>query len=410
MTKKWDGSIWLATVAMLVLGYAVFYALALRPASDLSIHATWAAEGDFLHLRTFFHHGAHPLWHMLVAAVLLTGLPLAQSAALVTALLKAMEVWLLIRLSAKLLGRDGWLPTVCGLVAGLVTAVWIPWINPTVYLGVGSPNTWHSPTQMAAMVMMLLCVPLTARCVDTFRRRLPEQGAKANVGARDALTLSLLLLLSLAAKPTFMQAFLPAACLYFLALWIRKPRNSAFIGRMMLVAAPAVLLMVLQYLYYFGILVPSQGNMIWQVSWAKTGEVATDVLLTRLFPIFALFACADRDTFKKPLYSLALVMDALSILEMLLLSESGRRAADGNFGWAMMGSALLLWAITLPLFVKRVAAWFSRRKAAAEGQPYLEDRPRAEAARCIVGGVLLLWHVASGIGYIAYLLTTTNAL
>ena len=130
----------------------------------------------------------------------------------------------------------------------------------------------------------------------------------------------------------------------------------------------------------------------------------------RLFPLFALLACANRDMWRKPLYGLVLLMDVVSILEMLLLGESGARASDGNFGWAMMGSSLMLWAITLPLYLKRVTAWFSRRRAAASGQPYLEDKPRAEAARCIVGGVLLLWHVASGIGYIIYLLTTTATL
>jgi len=410
MIKRTDWTKWLAVGISLVLGYIVFYALALRPASDLSIHATWAAEGNFADLRSFVHHGAHPLWHVLVAAVLLTGLPLPASAALVTALLKAAEVYLLISLSARLLKQGGWLATGCGFVAALVTSVWIPWVNPTIYLGVGSPNTWHSPTQIAAMVIMLLCVPLTAACVETFQRRLPEDGAKANVPWKDAVLLSGLLLLSLVAKPTFMQAFLPAACLYFLVLWIRKPKNSPFFVRMMLVALPSVLFMVFQYLYYFGIIVPSQGNMVFQVSWAKVGEVGVDVLLTRAFPIFVLLTCTERDTWRKPLYILTLAMDVVSILEMLLLSETGRRASDGNFGWAMMGSALMLWAITLPLFVKKVKAWFGRRRAAAEGQPYLEDKPRAEAVKWGAGGVLILWHLASGVYYIIYLLTTANAL
>lgn len=410
MTKRFDYSKWLAVAAALALGYVIFYALALRPASDISIHATWAAEGDFAQPRSFLHHGAHPLWHALVAAVLLTGLPLPASAALVTALLKAAEIYLLISLSGMLLGKKGWLATACGLAAGLVTAVWVPWVNPTVYLGVGSPNTWHSPTQMAAMVMMLLCVPMTAYCVETFQRRLPELGAKANVSWRDAAVLAVLLLVSLVAKPTFMQAFLPAACLYFLWMWVRRPKNSPFFLRMLAAAAPAVLFMGLQYLYYFGIIVPSQGDMVLQVSWAKAGEVAVDVLLTRAFPIFVLLTCTERETLKKPLYGLTLAMDAISIVEMLILSENGRRAADGNFGWAMMGSALMLWAITLPLFIRRLKAWLLRRRAAAEGQPYLENRPRAEAIRWGVGSALLLWHLASGVYYIVYLLTTGNAL
>lgn len=410
MTKRRHYSQWVAAALMLLLSYAVFYALVQRPASDISIHAAWASEGDFLHIRSFAHHAAHPLWHMLVAALMLTGLPLNASAALVTALLKAAEVWLLIELSARLLGKNGWLATICGTVLGLVSAVAIPWVNPAVYIGAGSPNTWHSPTQIAAMVMMLLCVPLTAQSVEDFRRRLPAEGEKTNIPWKNAILLSALLAVSLLAKPTFMQAFLPAACLYFLAMWLRKPKNSPYILRMVLVALPSVLVMALQYLYYFVSTTELQEGMTLLLTWQKAGDTAARVLLTRAFPLFVLLAFANKETLRKPLYQLTLVMDAVSIAEYLLLSETGYRASDGNFGWAMMGSALMLWAVTMPLFLHRVKTWLDRRRAARSGKPYLEDRPRAEAIRLGVGSGLLLWHLAAGIYYIVYLLTTTNAL
>lgn len=410
MKKKGYLSAAAATAAMFALSYAVFFALMQRSASDISIHATWAAEIRFADWRSFFHHGAHPLWHALTALVLLTGLPLAHSAALVTALCKAAEVWLLIALAAHVLGKRGWAATLCGLAASLVAALWVPALNPFVYAGIGSPNPWHSPTQLIVMVPMLLCVPLTARCVDAFRERLPLDGPKANAPVRDAVLLGALLFISLAAKPTFMQAFLPAACLYFLVLWLRMPRNSAFFLRMLAAAAPAVVLMVLQYLFYFGVLVPSQGNMVLDTSPAKWGEVALSVLLTRAFPILVLAACTDRETWRSPLVWLTLATDAVAILEMLLLSEDGRRAADGNFGWAMMGSALMLWAITLPLYVRFARRWARRRRAAAVGQPTLASHPRLEAGALGAGALLLVWHLASGIYYAVYLLTTGSVL
>ncbi len=411
MTKRRDWTQWLITALMFLLSYAIFYALVQRPSSDISIHAAWASEGNFADPRSFVHHAAHPLWHVLVAATLLTGLSLNVSAALVTALWKAAEVWLLTELSARILGKRGWMASACGLTLGLVTAVWVPWVNPTVYLGAGSPNTWHSPTQIAALVMMLICVPMTSEAVETFRRRLPAEGPKANITPRYALLLSALLALSLLAKPTFMQAFLPACCLYFLVYWIRWPQNSSFFWRMVAVAAPSVVMMVLQYLYYFFIYTAQQGGgMTLLITWDKTASVATQVLLTRAFPLFTLAAWIRRDTLKKPLYQLALMMDAVSIAELLLLSETGRRAADGNFGWAMMGSALMLWALTLPVFAQRMRAWFTRRADVARGQLVLRGSVRAEGFRLAAGSALLLWHLASGVYYIIYLLTTTNAL
>ena len=410
MIKRLDLPKWLAVALMMVLSYAVFFALAQRPGSDISIHATWAAEGDFANLRSFFHHGAHPLWHMVVSAVLLTGLPLAQSAALVTTLFKGAEVWLLITLSAQIIGRKGWLAAFCGMLTATVSALLINTINPLVYWGIGSPNPWHSPTQIAVMVLMLLCVPLTARYVEDFQRQLPESGAKANISWRQAGVLAALLVVSLAAKPTFMQAFLPAACLYFLLLWIRKPKNSPFFLRMMAAAAPAVLLMIFQYLYYFGIIVPSQGEMVLQVSWAKVANVAQSVWMTRAFPLFVLVAFTDREAWRSPLLQLTLIMDLVSILEMLVLGETGRRAMDGNFNWAMMGSALMLWAVTLPLFARRLLGFWQRKKAAANGQPYLANPLWVEIVRWSAGSALLLWHLFGGVCYLIYLLRSSMVL
>ena len=204
----------LALAAVFFLSFALFYRLTLRPSSDISIHATWAAEGNFADLTSFLHHGAHPMWHVLVALVLRLGVPLAHAAALVTAACKTAEVWLIRRLMGRALpDRSPAALTGLALCVGTVSSLLTPY-NPTVYLGVGTPNTWHSPTQMIAMVWMLICVPLTARCYDRFEAALPDP--RANIPWREGALLGALLLLSLTAKPTFMQAFLPAACLFFL--------------------------------------------------------------------------------------------------------------------------------------------------------------------------------------------------
>ncbi len=215
MAKRSDWIKWLAAALMLVLAYTVFYALVQRPSSDISIHAAWASEGTFTNLKSFVHHAAHPLWHMLVSALMLTGLSLNVSAAAVTAIWKAAETWLLIELSARLIGRRGWMAALCGLMLSLVSAILIPWLNPTVYLGAGSPNTWHSPTQIAVLVTMLLIVPLVSDKVTVLRERQALQGAKANITWREAAVLAVLLGVSLLAKPTFMQAFFTGSLLVF---------------------------------------------------------------------------------------------------------------------------------------------------------------------------------------------------
>ena len=62
-------------------------------------------------------------------------------------------------------------------------------------------------------------------------------------------------------------------------------------------------------------------------------------------------------------------------------------AADGNFAWAFMGMAVLMWAITLPCFL---------RETQQDGRRW----------RTATGWALAAYHVGSGLYYIIYLLST----
>ncbi|MFH1512248.1 MAG: hypothetical protein ABIG45_02720, partial [Bacillota bacterium] len=315
-----------------------------------------------------------------------------------------LETWALILLAQRLFGRRGWEAALCGLFASLVASVWVPWINPTVFLGGGSPNPWHSPTQITLMAPMILSVSCLAMAEE--RNLLSRE----IIPWKDAALLSAMLLLSALIKPTFLQAFLPAAGLYVLVRWLKNPKESRYFLRLMAAAAPAALIILLQFLFYFGGVVETQGGITLLVSGEKTMETLRLVVLTQLFPLFALIAFADQETLQKPLFTLTLLLDAVAVLQMLALSETGYRAQDGNFGWAVMGAALMLWAVTLPLYGYRLSRWLQRMRRAAGGAPYVVSHPRSEAAKLILGGALLLWHLASGIWYIVYLFFTQNAL
>lgn len=326
--KPIDWKTWLllllCTAGLFWFSYRLFALLCYRPSSDLSIHMTWAGECSFSDWRSFFHHAAHPMWHMLVAlAKGLFGFSLEQTAAAVTALCKAAEFVLIALLFFREETLRGWRAVLAALCCVLVSSLRLTFYNPTVYLGVGTPNTWHSPTQMISMVWMLLCVPYVARCYDDGMALTGTEHPRLN-WKRQAL-LCLLLLCSLAAKPTFMQTFLPAACLFYLVQWIRRPKATPFVVQTLLWVLPAVALMVLQYLYYFGIIVPYQSGMVLEMSWAKLGSVLLATLLIQAFPLYALWVCRRQK--KDTLFWLTLWMDMTGVVEFLILGESGRRAA-----------------------------------------------------------------------------------
>lgn len=395
LRRKPDFLKWLMIAAMFVLSYLLFYQLTLRPSSDISIHTVWAGEGDFRDPRTFFHHGAHPLWHILVCLVCLLGVPLETSAALVTAFCKAAEIWLIHRLFAIYLSErlSSNALTLLAFVVSTVSALCLPFYNPTVYYGVGTPNTWHSCTQLIAMVFMLICVPYTAHCYDLFIRT--NQGNRTLLPWRKPLLLGALLLISLLAKPTFMQAFLPAACLYFLVQWIRHPKNSRFFLQIVLCVLPSVLFMIVQYMYYFGLIVPQQGSMILQFTWEKGFDLLIRLMLMLAFPLYAAIT-TRRDEGHDTLFWLTLVYAAVSAIEFLILGESGRRAADGNFAWGMMGAMMMVWVVCTIRFFRN-------------GAGVRRTDGRLSACR-VVGYALLLWHFISGVYYIVYLFMTSNVL
>ena len=382
---------WLVFALLSALTFAIAYALMARPASDLSIHATWASEGDFLHPRSFVTHHAHPLWHFTAKALMLTGLGFRLSGALAMLLWKLPELGAAYALARRLLGDDAkpYAPALCTLCLMLVSAVCVPALNPTVYVGGGTPNTWHSPTQQAVLGFMLLCVPMVASSYDRFA---------AQPGYREPwkswLLLTALLALSVLAKPVYLQAFLPAACLFFLVQWIRHPSGSRYFLGMVAAVVPSVLMMALQTYFYF--LNPS-GNtgMAILLTWDKAKDCLIGLALLEAFPLFALLT--EKRGAKGTLLTLTVLYNAVAFLEKLLLSEVGQRANDGNFGWGLLAASLMLWAVMLPRFVRQFREW----RAAAT---------RTGTWRYWLGGSLLAYHLASGVYYAAYLLTTTNAL
>ncbi len=397
MTTRWEKAlVFLSHVLIFALSLVVFGSIIQNPGSDLSIHATWAGEGDFRDLTSFFHHIANPMWHVLVLLLSMTGVPLFTAAVIITAVCKLVTFALTHYFFTRWLKGSvrQWLITLLAVICTVVSGLCWPWYNPTVYLGAGTPNLWHSATHMMAMVWMPLCVVQIAHVYDEFKRREPLSGAATLLPWGDILWLCFLLLCSLASKPSFMQVCLPASCLFFLVKWIQHPKNSKYFLQVLLGVVPSIVLMILQYMYYFGIIVPVESEMILEISLDKVKTTAMMVLLMEAFPLYVLWQTRKQP--KDTLFWITLVMNVVGIVEFLLLGENGTRAADGNFGWGLMSSVLMLWMVALPRYVK-----------ARSEETSLTAKARTAYG---IGWLLLAWHLASGLYYIWYLVSTGAAL
>ena len=86
--------------------------------------------------------------------------------------------------------------------------------------------------------------------------------------------------------------------------------TAAFFLRVIACVLPAVAFMIVQYMYYFGIIVPSQGDMVLELSLDKLGRVLLSTLLIQAFPLYVL-VFFRKDGPRDTLFNLSLIMDAV---------------------------------------------------------------------------------------------------
>lgn len=418
--RSLDWFAWLALAALVAFSVWMYLWEYANQSSDLYKHALIASEFSFTDLHSITSRLAYPLWHLFVAAFYQLGVPLAWAAAGVCALCKA-AAFLLTRRYLVVMTRarvSDALLTVLALLVMVVTPIRVLGVNDGVYHGVGSPTVWHNPTQLAVLVTALLCVPYTLHCWYAFEARAAKEGPGAMLPWRKVITLAALLMLSLSAKPTFMQALIPAAAMFFLIQWIRRPHSSRFFLQMIAAFLPAVAYFILQYLYYTGVVVPYTSGVEFALSWQSAWEALRNMLLMAAFPLFALAFCRLPERRRDQTVILCLWMAFFSILEAMSFQETGIRIGHGNFNWASMSSAFLLWVVVLPRFIEAVAAYRTdaaalRAETAVGTAASTTLRARRTALRlrsaAFLGAfVLLVWHAYSSVYYLMYLLQSGN--
>ena len=368
--------------------------------ADLFIHATIASEFDFADLHSITSRLSYPLWHIAVSALYQLGMPLGYAAASVCALCKGITFLLTYWLVGAMAGEGGNRWTVLGLSAFLmiVTGVLVMSVSDAVYRGVGSPNVWHNPTQQTVTAAMMLVIPWLAHCWYAFERQAEAGNERVLLPWWKIAVLAVLCMGSVACKPTFMQALLPAAFVMYLAEVLRRPRQWRYFGQIVLAFLPSVGYFLLSYLYYTGVVVEFTSGVEIGIT-AETAWVAVrNTLMMSACPLMAVIVCYRKGMFKDRLVVLALLMTAFSVLEAMAFRETGMREGHGNFTWAANSSSYFLWVVMTGVFLRTFPA-----------------DVRAGALRTVRGlgyaavSGLFLWHAYSSVYYLHYLLTSTNA-
>ena len=127
-------------------------------------------------------------------------------------------------------------------------------------------------------------------------------------------------------------------------------------------------------------------GMAFTANWANIRDTLICLVLMEAFPLFVVIT--GRKKMRGAFTDLILWSNVVAALEQMFLCETGRRAADGNFSWALMATAFLMWALTLPSFLRQT------------------QEEKGRKWRSIAGWALFACHLGAGLYYIVYLLST----
>ena len=111
-------------------------------------------------------------------------------------------------------------------------------------------------------------------------------------------------------------------------------------------------------------------------------------------------------------------MAGFSIVEAMCFHETGVRINHGNFNWASMSSAFMLWVAVVPKFVDSIGEYRDLQNRVqtltVEGAPSTTALKKVRlglklrSLAFFMSFVLLTWHVYSSFYYLYFLFSTGN--
>lgn len=345
----------LVRIAFMTIIIISSYLMFVRLIGDFGFHLASAGDLNKVGLRAYLSDHTYPLWHMLVAGLIRLGVPGNHSAALVTSICNGATFFLVDYYLIKRLGNE--LPeTVLSFLAATLLFVgpfYIPWYNENLYLGQGSPNVWHNPTNLCVRPFAVLSFFLLVEIV--------EQAKDARRDKKLMMIAGAVLLISILAKPSWLQVFIPGVMLYLCLLFLSKKENKLYIMKTLalLVFVSLIPLVIAAWKIFWGQTAGGGDGGAYIAPFLVMKIYAPNVLLSLclgyLFPIFvAIVLVVERIVKKRPISSDIAIMWCLLVAalgENILLAERGREG-HGNFGWGAQLMQFISYVVALKEYVK----------------------------------------------------------
>lgn len=335
---SWMPIFFLLAGLFLAVCYLVYQQIFSQYFSDIAGHIAYL----YMYFYSDDFYIPHPAWHYGVwYTSKLLHISVEYAAVLFSASLVTLWAWLVYRVVSAWLGQLT--PLARTLITALILLVGplcIPWYNHIVFLGQGSPNLWHNVTIWTVKPLALIAMLLMLRAIET---RKVEYYVFA----------SLVTLLSIFAKPSFIIVFLPALFVFVL---LKKVRQMKFVVFFAVTSAlgGAILLYQLQHLAHF-----QESKVIFDFLgvWSLySRNIAISILLALAFPL-VLFMAAPK-VLENSYILLSWLQIIFGIVYYACFAQSGHYYSHGNFGWSYLIAMSLLYLFSIVEFI-RIQAWFT---------------------------------------------------
>lgn len=324
----------------------------------------------------------YPLWHFIVFIFSNTFLSSENASAFVSALINTVLYLILVKIFRNTKIR---LPEIIAFVLSFVTAIYIPFYNSNIYLGQGSPNIWHNPTNLMVKPFALVAFFLIVKICNNIKNTKCQK--------KEYILLMVLMTFSVLAKPSFFQGIVPALGVYIVInLVIYKFKNIKQFLFLCVAFVPSFLVVVYQYYVSF---VTSDGAGGIGIGWFVAKSIFSpnpwiSLLLVIAFPLIYLILNVKKLKSETDL-QLAWLLFVVTWLMGSLLYETGPRMNDGNFGWALQLAYYILFVVSAKnLFCEKV---------------FLNSMEKKQLFKRVLLILVLSAHFVSGIMYVYYFIT-----
>lgn len=386
-----------------ILIFTITYTIALKLlglselGSDYYMHAKSAASFSTHNFLDYYKTNAYPMWHFITKLnIKILRIPMEEAAALTSGVINMITYFIVYYIYNKFLDTNISRKIVSSLVFVLliVEPIYISWYNQYLYLGQGSPNVWHNPTNPMVRPFAVIIFYMFLTMYKRYKNNISHTKM---FKSSEVLVLAILMILSQLAKPSFLQIFIPGLGIFLLIELISsKGKSFLFCLKIACICIPSVILIIVQYIISFYYSVEDTGIAFgWlEVAKAFAPNAYISVLLVIVFPLFVIITDFKKLILKKDI-QFSIILLAVGWLEYASLVEEGARKYHGNFSWGYLISLFIIWMVTLVYFIKYT---FDSENFSQKKYKFIT----------YIGWSFLFLHFICGIYYISLFFTQTN--